>query len=61
MLLFRVDEISGELSFENSWGDERGLRGGIFPISSLKTLSPGPDNHTIKLDDIVWTGRSDAA
>eukprot|EP01035_Chromulina_nebulosa_P025486 gene25486-33259_t len=53
VVLFRVDETTGVISFKNSWGEDWGL-GGTFSISSLRTLSPSPDNHSISFLDICF-------
>lgn len=53
VVLFRVDETTGEISFKNSWGEDWG-REGVFSVSSLKTLSPSPDNHSISFYDICF-------
>ena len=53
VVLFRADETSGEIFFKNSWGEDWG-RDGVFSVSSLRTLSPSPDNHSISFFDICF-------
>lgn len=50
-VLFRFDEISGEILFKNAWCDEWDC-GDMFSISSLRVLSPSPDNRLLKFVDI---------